>query len=109
MSLDVPCFECGNPADVWHHVVPKILGGTKMVPLCNLCHSKVHQAELHSTSALVKHGTKLASDPGVVEQVLTMHREGKTKSYIMRNTGLGRHATDTIIRRITSTPQPATE
>jgi len=36
------CFECGNPATENHHVIPKSLGGTKTVPLCSLCHMKVH-------------------------------------------------------------------
>ena len=36
------CFECGNPAECDHHVVPKILGGTKTVPLCLACHGKIH-------------------------------------------------------------------
>jgi hypothetical protein len=36
------CFECGNPATENHHVIPKSLGGTKTVPLCTLCHMKVH-------------------------------------------------------------------
>jgi len=36
------CFECGNPATENHHVLPKSLGGTKTVPLCSLCHMKIH-------------------------------------------------------------------
>lgn len=37
------CFECGTIGDVdFHHVVPKSKGGTQMIPLCLLCHSKVH-------------------------------------------------------------------
>jgi 5-methylcytosine-specific restriction endonuclease McrA len=36
------CFECGAPAAHQHHVVPRSLGGTKTVPLCEGCHGKVH-------------------------------------------------------------------
>jgi len=36
------CFECGSPANHNHHVIPKQLGGTKTVPLCNFCHPKAH-------------------------------------------------------------------
>lgn len=36
------CFECGDIATENHHVIPKILGGTKTIPLCSPCHSKVH-------------------------------------------------------------------
>ena len=37
------CFECGSNDNIhYHHVVPKIKGGTKTIPLCELCHGKVH-------------------------------------------------------------------
>ena len=36
------CFECGEPAQHHHHVVPRSLGGTKTVPLCAGCHAKAH-------------------------------------------------------------------
>ena len=36
------CFECGDPAEHQHHVVPHSLGGTKTVPLCERCHGLVH-------------------------------------------------------------------
>ncbi len=36
------CFECGKQATENHHVIPKVLGGTKTVPLCTKCHMKVH-------------------------------------------------------------------
>ena len=36
------CFECGEPAEFQHHVVPKSRGGTKTVPLCGACHGKAH-------------------------------------------------------------------
>ena len=49
------CFECNKPAQVDHHVVPKVLGGTKTIPLCNECHSKVHGKDLI-------HLTKLKED-----------------------------------------------
>lgn len=40
--MDARCFDCGSPADHAHHVVPRSLGGTKTVPLCNPCHRLVH-------------------------------------------------------------------
>jgi len=40
-----PCFECGEPSNIEHHVVPFVLGGTKKVPLCDACHKKVHSPE----------------------------------------------------------------
>lgn len=36
------CFECGDATQEWHHVIPKSMGGTKMIPLCSCCHSKIH-------------------------------------------------------------------
>lgn len=36
------CFECGNSATENHHVVPKSKGGNKTIPLCGVCHSKIH-------------------------------------------------------------------
>jgi DNA-binding NarL/FixJ family response regulator len=40
------CFECGKTAKHEHHVIPKSLGGNKTVPLCEDCHSKVHETDL---------------------------------------------------------------
>lgn len=40
------CFECGSPADHEHHVIPRSLGGTKTVPLCERCHGLVHDRRL---------------------------------------------------------------
>jgi hypothetical protein len=51
------CFECGKQAKHEHHVVPKTLGGTKTVPLCEECHSKVHNKDL-SVSKLQKEAVK---------------------------------------------------
>ncbi len=56
-TKDHDCFECGITADHAHHVVPRVLGGTKTVNLCAPCHSKVHSANL-TTSALVKEGLR---------------------------------------------------
>lgn len=39
---DDACFECGAPAECRHHVVPRIYGGTRTVPLCEGCHHKAH-------------------------------------------------------------------
>lgn len=36
------CYDCDNEAKHKHHVVPKSKGGTKTIPLCEDCHSKVH-------------------------------------------------------------------
>jgi hypothetical protein len=50
------CFECGAIANCEHHLVPRSLGGTKTIPLCVACHSKIHSAKLISCSRLCKMG-----------------------------------------------------
>jgi len=39
------CFECGAPACHEHHVVPRIYGGTRTIPLCSLCHGLAHHRD----------------------------------------------------------------
>ena len=49
------CFECESPDNLhMHHVVPRSLGGTKMIPLCGACHSLVHSAELTNNRKLTR-------------------------------------------------------
>jgi 5-methylcytosine-specific restriction endonuclease McrA len=38
------CFECGATPGANHHVVPRSLGGTRTVPLCDACHAAIHSA-----------------------------------------------------------------
>lgn len=46
MSQTCPCYVCGQKASVRHHVIPLGKGGrnrrNNIVPLCNVCHVKVH-------------------------------------------------------------------
>ena len=39
------CFECGEPAVVEHHIVPRIREGTRTVDLCEKCHNKAHNRD----------------------------------------------------------------
>lgn len=52
--MTLPCFDCGAPADHAHHVVPRSLGGTKTVPLCERCHGLVHDKKFTKISTLTK-------------------------------------------------------
>jgi len=55
MMTKYKCFECGSEEDIHHHhVVPKSLGGTKMLPLCSKCHSLVHGKDLTSCTRLTR-------------------------------------------------------
>lgn len=41
-----PCFECGKPAEHEHHIMPKLKGGIRTVPLCTECHGKIHDCPM---------------------------------------------------------------
>lgn len=64
------CFECDSLDNiVHHHVIPRSLGGKKTIPLCQLCHDKVHRCKRYrniSLSNLTKQGLKRAKERGVV-------------------------------------------
>jgi hypothetical protein len=62
-----PCFECGQPGDERHHVVPEVLGGTMTVLLCSPCHGKVHGLEGRlNHRELTRQGLMKAKARGVV-------------------------------------------
>jgi hypothetical protein len=48
-----------------HHVVPKIKGGTKTVPLCLSCHGKVHGVNFLNHKELTKRGLAEAKKRGI--------------------------------------------
>jgi hypothetical protein len=40
------CFECGSKEDIhYHHVVPETYGGKNTLPLCAICHGKIHKMD----------------------------------------------------------------
>ena len=57
------CFECDAPAQADHHVVPKVLGGTKTIPLCDDCHSKVHDTDMLKMASLIRKQRRDAGPP----------------------------------------------
>jgi hypothetical protein len=62
----IVCFECGCDGEIhYHHVVPKILGGTKTVPLCSSCHGKVHGINFINHGELTRQGLANAKKRGV--------------------------------------------
>jgi hypothetical protein len=53
------CFECGGTKYIHqHHIIPKSIGGTKTIPLCITCHSRVHQKDFVKFQNLAKEGRK---------------------------------------------------
>ncbi len=81
------CFECGAEGVIHnHHVVPKILGGTRTIPLCEKCHGLVHGRHMvnHARLAAIglekarERGVRLGRRPGTgetTEQFLEKHAE----------------------------------
>ncbi len=107
MKSNVTCFECGAIASDEHHVVPKSMGGSKVIPLCNLCHGKVHGTQRLNIRLMTKEalrhkslkgektggtlpfgyslvdGFKLKALPGELETVKYMHKLRK-KGFTLR-------------------------
>jgi Zn ribbon nucleic-acid-binding protein len=60
------CFECGSNQDIhYHHVVPESKGGTMTLPLCILCHGKVHNRDFLKIKELQRIGIERAKERGV--------------------------------------------
>ena len=106
------CWECEKESAHLHdhHVVPRSRGGTKTVPLCQLCHSKAHHRNKSmSTSQLTKEGMarrkaegyifgrppygytkqngvliEIPEEQAIIEQVLEMHEAGINMATIAR-------------------------
>ena len=77
----IVCFECGCDSEIHnHHVVPKMLGGTKTVPLCPSCHGKVHGVDFLNHKKLTKEGLVNAKNRGVkLGSPNNLTREAKMK------------------------------
>jgi 5-methylcytosine-specific restriction endonuclease McrA len=61
------CFECQSKLNIqYHHVVPDSLGGSKTIPLCNICHGKVHNRKFVDISFLVKEGLRKKKEQGII-------------------------------------------
>jgi hypothetical protein len=58
------CFECGEPKQDMHHVIPKSKGGKKMIPLCAKCHGLVHGKDFVKHRTLLLEGIKKAKEEG---------------------------------------------
>jgi hypothetical protein len=58
------CYECGEPKDDMHHIVPKSKGGTKTIPLCLKCHGLVHDRDFVRHRQLMLEGIMRAKALG---------------------------------------------
>lgn len=99
-SKENPCFECGDLTTGRHHVVPVSKGGTKQIPMCADCHSKVHGEENNYRGELIKRGLQKAKERGielgapvkltgaVVREIREARGNGQTIRSIAKSTGL---------------------
>lgn len=63
------CFECNSTNFLHeHHVVPRVLGGTKTIPLCANCHGLVHSRDFLKSATLQKLGIEKAKKEGRYKQ-----------------------------------------
>ena len=80
------CFECNEPKEHMHHVIPKSKGGKKTIPLCAKCHGLVHGKDFLKMKTLQKIGIEKAISEGkykgrlkgskdTVEEILDKHKK----------------------------------
>jgi hypothetical protein len=51
------CYECNSNENIhYHHIIPFILGGNNTIPLCVICHGKVHDHNFIKLKNLMKLG-----------------------------------------------------
>jgi DNA-binding CsgD family transcriptional regulator len=60
------CFECGvSGVEIdYHHVIPLIKGGTQTIPLCLVCHGKIHDRDMVKHRELQRLGIERARKMG---------------------------------------------
>lgn len=59
------CIECGSIDSIhYHHIVPEVKGGTATIPLCYICHGKVHDRDFKNYRELQKIGIEKARAEG---------------------------------------------
>jgi len=55
------CYECGSTEDIqYHHIIPESKGGEMTIPLCIICHGKVHDVDFVKMKELQKEGIESA-------------------------------------------------
>ena len=94
------CFECGKKADIEHHVIPRSLGGKKTVPLCNQCHSLVHDAKLISLGSLIKEGRAKLQELKNKEKIIEMFMKGEQISKISKSTKVSRNSVYNVLEEL---------
>ena len=85
------CFYCGAPAEEYHHIVPRHMGGDNrlenIVPMCIDCHRKAHSKRSYKTHG--KWGRPTLEKPKNFEEVINQYFENKiTFGMALQLTGL---------------------
>jgi hypothetical protein len=106
------CGNCDNQAVHFHHVVPKVLGGTdrpgNLVPLCEACHGLVHDRKFLNHKSLQMAGIKKAQRLGryskgkVIDYdyIFSLKEQGLTITKIARTAGISRMSVYRIFESI---------
>jgi hypothetical protein len=65
------CYECGSTEDIqYHHIIPESKGGGMTIPLCIICHGKVHDVDFVKMKKLQKEGIERAKQNGVYSETI---------------------------------------
>lgn len=80
------CYECDSSENIHnHHVIPRIRGGKKTIPLCEKCHGKVHGLNFINHKKLVKEGLEKAKLRGIkLGTPVNLTNESRKKSVASR-------------------------
>jgi predicted transcriptional regulator len=79
--MNIKCFECDSEENIHnHHVIPKILGGTKTIPLCVLCHGKVHDKNILKMSNLAKIARSKKGFKTGRPKIISIHNDENVKN-----------------------------
>jgi len=61
------CFECGSNDEIhYHHIIPFSSGGRKTIPLCCVCHGKVHDRKFTNHKEMIKEVLKQKKESGFI-------------------------------------------
>lgn len=105
----ISCFQCGKKAIHNHYVVPRMLGGTKTVPLCTKCNILAgRRRKGTSQGLLIKEGIAFARIRGValgrpktidVARVIKLHKKGLSLSAIGEKLSCSKAGIFKVLRR----------
>ena len=97
------CVSCGATEEIeYHHILPLVLGGdnrfSNIVPLCCVCHSKIHGQNHRLTRWSANTGRPKSKPPEGYEKVLPLYFDGKiawNEARLRMGLGKGVKARDT--------------